>query len=131
MDGLPDQTEAELHEQVIDWLRVALPRDALVHHSPNEGKRGFRAQADLKKTGVQAGMPDLMICWRGDTYFLELKTRTGKVSAAQADVAQQLMDTGFKVAVLRNLPAVDACLRDWGLPLRTVPFAGRCRGGAA
>lgn len=122
LKGLPDQSEAALHRQVVDWLAMALPKGALVHHSPNEGKRGFKAQRDVREMAVLRGFPDLVIFWEGSVYFMELKARRGRMSADQSAVIVQLMDMGFNAGVVRSLAGADACLRSWGVPLRTAPL---------
>ena len=36
-------TEAQLHTQVVNWLRMALPESAVLHHSPaGIGKLGWK-----------------------------------------------------------------------------------------
>lgn len=49
----------------------------------------------------QPGWPDLVLLKPPQAIFAELKTETGKVSAAQARAIEQLADCGFEVAVWR------------------------------
>ena len=41
-------TEDELQALVVQWLDAALPLGAVVHHSPNEGKRHVAYKMRLK-----------------------------------------------------------------------------------
>jgi len=122
---VPGTREDQLHAAVYEWLCVALPLGAVVHHSPNEGKRGWRAQAQLASHGVLAGFPDLIILHEGRAFFIELKAGSGRVSRAQAQAHMLLEGAGFKVAVARSIADVDDALRGWGVPVRTVPLHGR------
>lgn len=111
-------SEAQLQAQIASYLSVALPVDARFHHSPSEGKRGWRSQAALKSSGFSAGWPDLEIIWQGRVYFLELKSEKGRVSPAQAECHAGLIAAGASVAIIRSLEEAVSQLRAWGVPLR-------------
>lgn len=111
-------TEAQLQAQVAQLLSVALPVDARFHHSPGEGKRGWRSQCALKASGFSAGWPDIEIVWRGRVYFLELKSQKGRVSPAQAECHAGLIAAGARLAVVRSLDEAVATLTQWDIPLR-------------
>ena len=99
-------TEALLHKAVVLYLAWALPAGAIVIHIPNEGRRGWKAQRDLKDTGVLKGAPDLMICYQGNVHFIELKAAKGRVSPEQTSVHARLNSQSFNVAVCRSLDDV-------------------------
>ncbi len=69
--------EADLQRAVVQALRIALPRSAIIHHCANEvteaGPRGAKRQAILVGMGVHAGFADLMVLSDGRVLFLELK----------------------------------------------------------
>ncbi len=69
--------EADLQRAVVQALRVALPRTAIIHHCANEvteaGPRGAKRQAILVGMGVHAGFADLMVISDARVLFLELK----------------------------------------------------------
>ena len=50
MRNAPPPSEAQLYATVTEYLALALRPGVIFHHSPNEGKRGWKAQGDLKKT---------------------------------------------------------------------------------
>ena len=79
-----DATEQQHQEWLTQWLDA---RKILWWHTPNEGKRNVRQGARLKRGGMKAGIPDVIIVtpapnapWaRG--VAIELKKPKGKNSA--------------------------------------------------
>jgi hypothetical protein len=111
-------TEAQLHKSVTEFLRLALPANVAMHHSPNEGKRGWQAQQALKDTGVRAGWPDIEIIHKGRAIFIELKPPKGKLTAKQIDCQYDLKMAGACVVTLNSLEAVADFLEMAVGPLR-------------
>ena len=112
-------TEAQLHKAVVLYLGWSLPGGAVVIHIPNEGKRGWKAQRDLKDTGVLKGAPDLMVCYDSRVHFIELKVAKGRISSSQVSVHERLKDQGFYVAICRSLDDVyDFLTATCGIMLR-------------
>lgn len=103
-------TEAALHEAVANLLNTALPPHATWHHSPNEGKRGWKAQRALKTHGTQAGWPDIEIIYRGRALFIELKAPGKYLTAVQKDMHKQLTLAGAAVHTCRSLEEVSIFL---------------------
>lgn len=110
--------EADLQASVMQYLALALPDDAVAHHSPGEGKRTKRAQGELKRSGYQTGWPDVEIIWRGRVYFIELKAAQGVVRATQRAMWRRLEYAGAPVMLCRSLGEVERQLRDACVPLR-------------
>jgi hypothetical protein len=107
--------EDTIHRLIVVWLKEALPPDAILHHSPNEGKRHVNFKAKLKRLGCKWGWPDIEIFvplryWRAETQpaglFLEVKSAAGKVSIEQAARHVELLAAGQHVAVVKNLGQV-------------------------
>lgn len=109
--------ERDLHVAVIQFLSVALPAGAMTHHSPNEGKRGWKAQRDFKDLGSVTGFPDLVIFYAGRVYCLELKAPQKYLSPVQKVAHERLAKAGVPVAVCKSVTDVAMVLSDWGLPL--------------
>lgn len=112
------ESEEALQAAWADFLRVSLPVDAVHHHSPNEGKRGWRAQRALKASGCAAGWPDSEIVWQGKIYFLELKMPGRKPTKLQAERHEELRRAGAMVAVGTSLNELVGAIVAWGIPLR-------------
>jgi len=112
------QSEAALQHAVMQYLALALPPDAIAHHSPGEGMRSLRAQRDLKRSGHVKGWPDIEIIWRGRAYFIELKAPRGSLSAAQRETHRRLSYAGAEVMLCKSVEQVEAALREVCVPLR-------------
>ena len=111
-------SEAALQAAVAQYLAVALPRFAVQHHSPGEGKRGPLARAQLVQSGFCTGWPDLEIVWRGRVIFIELKQARGSLRQSQRETHRRLLEAGAPLMVCRSLAEVEAGLRGLQLPLR-------------
>ena len=111
-------TEAQLHKAVAQYLDLALPADAVWHHSPMGGKRPKGEAGKLKSMGARAGWPDITIIWQGRAYFIELKVGDRTLSVAQMDTIGQLRRAGAEVALSRSLAVVTNILTAWGIPLK-------------
>lgn len=110
-------TESQLHESVVEWLRVALPEDAVLHHSPNETKGTVAWHAKRKRMGVRPGWPDLEIMHQGRAIFIELKAPGKYTTDSQKICHAELQLAGAVVTVCRSLEAVQAFLEQL-MPLR-------------
>ena len=99
----------------VRWFRYAYP-GRLLFAIPNGGARSAVTGARLRDEGVTAGVPDLFICVpRGDFHglFIEMKTPTGKLSAAQKQVAVQIEREGYKFAVCRSFDEFRQIVTDY------------------
>lgn len=107
--------------QCVNLLRYALPRDAVLHHSHNEGKRSITDAKMAKAMGQCAGFSDLLILWRSVAYFIELKWGKNAQTPNQVQFEADLRATGFDhYAVCWSWDDVEAALRGWGIPLRII-----------
>ena len=109
--------ESDLHAAVVQFLALALPREAVYHHSPNAARRTRREIAEIKSHGMRTGWPDLEIVYRGGVYFIELKAPNKHVSPEQAQCHRELRCAGARVGVARSLVEVSLLLASWGFPL--------------
>lgn len=109
----PVQRERAFQMAVARFLALALPDHALAFAIPG----GDRHQT--RTPGYVPGTPDLMIVYRGNAFFIELKAgKAGRVSLAQGSCHQALVECGAKVAICRSLDDIaDACMA-WSIPLR-------------
>ncbi len=74
----------------------------LFFHVPNGGNRDAREGAQLKASGVVAGIPDMILIHKGRAFGFEMKTLTGSVSPAQQLVHQSWAEDGTPVYIIRT-----------------------------
>ena len=116
--------EADLQRSVVQALRFALPRSAIIHHCANEvtepGPRGAKRQAILVGMGVHPGFADLMVLCDGRVLFLELKSLKGRLSPSQEAFRDAVLAQGHAWALVRSLDDALAALADHGFTTRVV-----------
>lgn len=121
--------EADLQRAVVQTLRIALPRSAIIHHCANEvtdpGPRGAKRQAILVGMGVHRGFADLMVIAGGRVLFLELKAPKGRLRPEQEAFRDALLAQGFGWALVRSLDDALGALVDHGFATRIARPDGR------
>lgn len=110
-----EQPEQALHRSIAQLLDRVLPKDAFWFHVPNGGKRNKTEAGILKALGVRAGVPDILIAFRGGLYAIELKAANGRLTAAQKDTIPRMQSAGVQTAVCRSIDDVVAELGAWGI----------------
>ena len=117
--------EADAQRAIVAALRVALPRDAIVHHCANEateaGPRGAKRQAILVGMGVHPGFADLLVMSEGRLLFLEVKGAKGSLRVAQEAFRDAVLSQGFGWALVRSLDDALGALADHGFTSRVRP----------
>lgn len=114
--------------QLVHWFRFQYPRYAELLTLGSFGENvGARRMKRLKQMGLSPGFPDLFLAvpransitleidgkievlyFERDLYtglFLELKTKTGRVSKEQLEKHNLLRTQGYRVEVVRSLDA--------------------------
>lgn len=118
LTGRRHTPEADLQRLIVAFLRLVLPAEAIVHHSANEtgvgGQSGRTRQAILAGMGVCAGFSDLIVLSEGRVLFLELKSKTGRLSPAQEQFRDQVQAQGFAWAMVRSIDDVLGALGVFG-----------------
>lgn len=112
------QPEAQLQRAVIEHLGWRAPPDCFYFHPANGGYRSRIEAAILSGLGVVAGVPDVIIVYRGCVFALELKAAHGRLSAAQLACHDRLRRAGAIVGVADNIDAALAWLDQYGLLTR-------------
>lgn len=114
--------EADAQRAIVQALRVALPRDAIVHHCANEvtepGSRGQIRQSILVGMGVHPGFPDLIVISGGRVLFLEVKSQTGRLRKSQEGFRDTVSVQGFGWALVRSVDDALGALADHGFTSR-------------
>ena len=117
--------EADLQRTVVQALRIALPRSAIIHHCANEvtdaGPRGAKRQAILVGMGVHAGFADLIVICGGRVLFLEVKSETGRLRKSQEVFRDTVCAQGFGWALVRSVDDALGALADNGFSSRVHP----------
>ena len=120
---MPRHSEALFHRQVAIYLRVAV-REPWFWTTFPAGGGGKTRGAQLKRMGLMAGMPDILIVGPNRLIGLELKTAVGRQSPDQKAVAARFERCGWPYLLARSLDDVEVLLMAAGIPL-----AAKARGG--
>lgn len=115
-------TERDLHRAVADYLSVALQPPTwwtTIGHGAFLGEARLKRGAQMKRAGLKAGVPDILIVHEGRAYWIELKARKGRLSEAQEATVDALAAAGCAgVCLARNIADVAHALAAWGIPTR-------------
>ena len=87
-------TEDEIHKSIVQFLKYRLP-DAIIHHSPNEGRSTIHWKMRQKSLGTVFGWPDL-----------EVKRPKAYLNANQKAVKQQFDNLNLHYFVCRSVDDV-------------------------
>ena len=121
--------EADAQRDIVQALRFALPRDAIVHHCANEvteaGSRDKIRQSILVGMGVHAGFADLTVLSEGRVLFLELKASKGSLRPDQEAFRDAVLAQSFGWALVRSLDDALGALADHGFATRIASSARR------
>lgn len=123
--------EANFQKQVATYLRLALPRESGIWWTSTLNGVRLSTEAErgrAKSAGLNPGLYDIVFIVLkpipgllvGDTYHLELKSKTGSLTKEQRDLMDALWPAG-RGAAARTLDQVAAALVAWGLPIRAYP----------
>lgn len=134
--------EGQAHIAIVHWLRLVLPHGWRIFHAASGGLRTKREAAKFKAMGLEPGRPDIEINGALDvgdflgelrqwTGFLEVKapairidgrviSPAGRLSEAQRDYHDWLMDLGFPVAIVTSIDGARAFCVKHRLPIRDV-----------
>lgn len=94
-------TETQEQKQLIQWCRTK-PELQFLFHIPNETVGGQGWIVRNRQLGVKSGVPDLMLPIPTAEYhglFIEMKTKTGRVSEPQKRWIEALNALGYKAVV--------------------------------
>jgi hypothetical protein len=107
--------ESALQKALIQYSDlIGLRRRCIVYSVPNEGRRV--AGGILKAMGLLSGVTDLVIVSRGGkSHFVEVKTKTGRLSKAQREFRDACLWIDAPHAVVRSLDEYKNALKGWGL----------------
>jgi hypothetical protein len=97
--------EDTIQAAIVDWLRLVLPNAIVlhVHNNPRSAMDGAR----LRKIGLVAGAPDLLVCLSGGRgLFIEVKASKGRVEPEQHTFANACLPLNWPWFVARSIDDV-------------------------
>lgn len=109
-----EPTEAVIQATVVQHLEARGRPDMFWFHVPNGEHRHAATGAKLKKMGVKAGVPDLIIQLPSGTHYLELKRNRGRISAVQSVTKVQIERAGGHWRIAYGLDDALRALEDIG-----------------
>ena len=98
------RVEHNEQSRLVARVRAFYP-DVLIAAIPNGGSRTALERVSMHAEGVLAGMPDLCVLEPSGGFcglFIEMKTQTGVVAAAQRDIARRLNRGGYLCVTARS-----------------------------
>lgn len=99
--------ETILQKACVEWFELKYQNRGLgiIVSIPNEGRRNARTGGMLKKMGLKAGFPDLMLIKKSDILFIEMKTEHKKSTTSDKQDAMHcvLKMLNHKVIVCRSI----------------------------
>ncbi len=90
--------ESDDQKRVVNWIRKA-DGNWLVMRMENAAKRTAAQAARDMLLGMEPGAPDLIVSFRTFSFYLEMKTITGKVSDTQTKLHKELRARGNIVMI--------------------------------
>ena len=97
--------ESGHQEAIIEWCGWHMqqyPELELLYHVPNGGKRDKATAVALKRQGVKAGVPDLVLPVARCGYhglYIELKAQGGSVQKSQKEFIKRLRQQGYLAVI--------------------------------
>lgn len=118
----PVTREGPIHRQIADALRLELAapgkvsRQGVTWWSVDMAAYAGNAPGIRTARGCIAGVPDIIIVWRGRAHFIEVKAIDGVVSLPQQSVATAILCASGEVGFARDATEAIALLDQWGIP---------------
>ncbi len=107
--------EQAIQRAVFQHLKVRAAPGVFAFHVPNGGYRKPIEAAIMKGLGVTAGVPDVMVIFKGDVYALELKAEDGRPTEKQLEAVSNIRNAGGFACVVYGLDRALRCLEAWGI----------------
>jgi hypothetical protein len=100
-----NQPEHDNQVALFEWAEKqsqTIPELGLMFAIPNGGKRHINVAKAMKQEGVKKGVPDIFLAFphKGMAgFFIELKSKKGRVSPEQKNWIKKLNEAGYRVDV--------------------------------
>lgn len=112
-------TEEQEQQAVMEWasyMAGRYPELSLLHHVPNGGSRNRLEAAKLKRMGVKAGVPDLVLPVPRGGYagaYIEMKVGRNTTTEKQREWGKRLKEQGYYVKVCYSAREVEEVLEKY------------------
>lgn len=114
--------EEVIHAQIAQYLNMIVRPPSRWHtievSNQQSGRAAMFRQIKLKKRGVVTGWPDIAIYWvrpgNLQIIFMEVKSRTGKLTPKQEKLHEELKSEGHHVYIVRSVDNVTSALKSVG-----------------
>jgi hypothetical protein len=106
--------EWSIQATIVEHLHARAAKGVFWFHAAQNPRSAIHG-AMLKAIGLRAGVPDIVCIREGQAYGLEIKTETGRLSAAQRIAHAEMTAAGAEVAVAHGIDEALAVLQQWGL----------------
>lgn len=121
----PRAIEHKIQVALMDYLAIAARPEIYYFAIPNQSNRHIQNAAKMKAEGVRAGTPDLCFMLpAGRVAWLEMKSPSGTLSAAQREFCNRAQALGHYWAMARSIDEALPHLTRWGVmkaPYRVQP----------
>lgn len=98
------KSENRIQQECVIHFHNTYPKlRGLLFAVPNGGARSIMEGLLLKKTGVVAGVSDMIFLYKGSAYLFELKTENGYQSDKQINWQKLVQEQGFKYFLIRDV----------------------------
>ena len=108
--------EAAEQENVFLWTYY-IPECQFMYAVPNGGSRNRLEAANLKRQGVKAGVPDIVLPVARKGYhglYIELKVKSGgRTSSDQKDYIEFLTENGYLARVCKGAEEAVALIKEY------------------
>jgi hypothetical protein len=112
--------EARIQAAIVEWIRL-VASELIAFHVPNGGLRTKAEAARMKRVGVLAGVPDVVVLGLdGRAWLIEVKGPGGSLSAEQCVIRDRCVSLRIPFVVAKSIDDVRRAFEIWGIETREV-----------
>lgn len=108
----PRHIEEDIQSSCVQWFRLSYPQ-YIIFACPNGGSRNRLEAINMKRSGVLAGVSDLIIVAARAVLFVEMKTKTGRQEESQKVFQSNVERLGFEYKICRSLADFQLSVENW------------------
>jgi hypothetical protein len=108
----PRHIESRIQQECVRWFRMQYPT-YMILSIPNGGSRNAMEAANMRKEGILAGAPDLLIIAERAVLFVEMKSPKGKQQMTQKEFQKNVERLGHIYKVCHSLMEFKFTVERW------------------